>query len=128
MTPKPPRNTPASVEMAGPSPACESVTQASGLYRVRERKPGLDLIRLSELMGALFAYVPCGGKPDSPHVPEGEWYCEFADCDVREVSIRAKYHGQAPKRPPYFHCPGCGHRLKFHHYLRSITLLPVEGE
>ena len=97
------------------------------LYRVRQPKPGLDLIHMSELVDALFCDVPCGATPETPHVPEGEWYCENSGCDVREVHIRAKHYDGVPKRRPAYKCPGCGKVLKFHHYLKTLTLLPAES-
>src|SRR5262245_55226559 len=85
--------------------AFRTPAQSNQLYRVRQPKPGLDLIRMSELMGAVFADVPCGQKPHNPRVPKGEWYCENSDCAVREVQVRMKHFDKVPKRLPTLNCP-----------------------
>src|SRR5262249_30999383 len=93
-------------------------------YRIRPPATGPELICAAELDGALFCTVPCGQTPSHWHVHEGEWYCTGERCAVREVLIRAKHFEKPPKRPPSFSCTACGGPLKFHHYVKSIMLLP----
>ena len=79
---------------------------------------------LSELPD-LWLQVPTD-TPEQPHVPEGEWYCQNENCDVREVTVRCKYiDRRPPTTPPTMKCPQCGKVLKFHHYVQIVGLEPV---
>jgi hypothetical protein len=54
---------------------------------------------------------------------EAEYSCENPRCEMREVEISMK---GARKSAPALVCPACRERLKFHHFLTSVPLLPVE--
>lgn len=40
-------------------------------------------------------------------------YCQSADCNVREVEVMTKDHGNQPE-PEKWRCPGCGKPAKLH--------------
>jgi hypothetical protein len=79
---------------------------------------------LSVLDGAITYQIP-SSAPEDVRYPKGEWYCQNPDCVVREVTVRCKLYGEAM---PTMRCPGCGKRLKFHHWLRHETLVPCKEE
>jgi hypothetical protein len=100
-------------------------TEQATRYVVRPRTGKFgDFWSMAELAAAKFCRIRVE-KPESPHVPEGEWYCMNPDCIVREVEIRCKLHGK--KMPRAFKCPLCGQGpLKFHNWLGTETLVPCE--
>jgi hypothetical protein len=91
------------------------------LYRHRQPKQPLDIVRASELAEAI-CYAVRTLEPEHPEAPEGEWYCSNESCVVREVRVRCKLFGE---RRPMMKCPACGQRLTFHHWLGSRLLVPV---
>lgn len=94
------------------------------LYTVHESKPG-EAVPMSVFLDALGCDVPTD-KPEDDRLPEGEWYCENQDCVVREVVISSKLIEPDDVVPPKLWCPGCKRLLKFHHWLRHLTLVPVQ--
>jgi hypothetical protein len=102
-----------------------SEPKAGQLYRVRKSTGQFpEVITSKELMEGLYPEVP-SARPDSAACPTGEWYCHNEDCVVREVRVSAKYlGGRPPSKPPAMNCPACGERMGFHHYLRSLALVP----
>jgi aspartate carbamoyltransferase regulatory subunit len=76
------------------------------------------------LDGAISYQLP-SPKPQNPDCPRGEWYCQNPECVVREVRIRCKLHGEGRA---VMRCPVCGVLLKFHHWLRTKTLVPYKGD
>jgi hypothetical protein len=94
------------------------------VYTIRERKEPFDPCTLKELANAKFA-TELGGDDNAPrHLIHGEWYCENADCAVREVRIHAKWPDGDRPAMPRFVCPQCSLNLKFHGHLTTITLVP----
>jgi hypothetical protein len=79
---------------------------------------------VSLLEGAIYYQVP-SEKPADRACPRGEWYCQNPECVVREVTIFSKLHGEGRS---VMRCPVCGSLLKFHHWLRTETLVPYKDE
>ena len=74
----------------------------------------------------LHVEVDCGGTPPDPRSPTSRWYCGNTHCEVREVTIEAKYIGRTPPNsPPTMRCPACAEELRFGNYVSDMTLLPV---
>ena len=95
------------------------------LYQpLRRPESGFCTLTASELGEAIYYQVP-SPKPENPACPEGEWYCQNPECVVREVTIYCKLHGEGRS---VMRCPACGELLKFHHWLRTETLVPYKGE
>lgn len=63
-------------------------------------------------------------KPEHRKYPEGEWYCPNPKCVVREVTVFCKLYDEGRS---VMRCPACGELLKFHHWLRTETLVPYKG-
>ena len=90
------------------------------IYKIDDRTgirtyTGRDLDRLRTV------YHPAA-EPEDKRLPHGEWYCPNPDCVVREVQVTSKLLDMGDV-VPRMRCPGCGSKLKFHHWLHSETLL-----
>ena len=87
-------------------------------------RPSEIAFAASELAGAIDYQVP-SRKPPNRQYPEGEWCCRNPECVVREVRVFCKLHGAGRS---VLRCPACQELLKFHHWLRTETLVPYQGD
>jgi len=94
-------------------------------YRTDDRDGPFRSYTAAELMHAKFSTEPAA-ELDDARLPFGEWYCPNEECVAREVTVRAKLLDPADRLPETLRCPACGSQLKFHHWLKSETLLRVE--
>ena len=90
---------------------------------ITDDRTGIRCYAAAELVDCKDIYTP-SAKPQCDRQPLGEWYCVNEDCVVREVRVTCKLL-HAGDMVPEMRCPGCGSRLKFHHWLKVDTLLKV---
>lgn len=81
-------------------------------------------VSLGELAGAIW-YEVASHQPQNPYCPKGEWYCQNPECIVREVTVSCKLWREVF---PTIKCPACRKPLKFHHWLRTETLVPYKED
>lgn len=94
----------------------------NAIYRVVP--PEKSIFTNGEIFRIIGHTFPTDRRDD--HLPHGEWYCTNSECVVRQVEIRCKLYGE--QMPAKMKCPACGSVLKFHHWIESESLLPVEQE
>lgn len=99
--------------------AVEDFKREGKYYGEGDRK--VHCFSAADLMKYHFLEVPAE-HPKWPYCREGEWYCQNTRCGVRYVQLQIK----GDEHPREVVCPVCRKPLKFHHFLKSVELLPVE--
>lgn len=80
------------------------------------------IISAKDLMNMWFRIIPTKKPYPDKQIYQVEYYCDSNNCPVRIVQIEIKYPDDF-KNKMIFKCPICRKKLKFHHFLKTKSII-----